>query len=263
MIVILGKTGSGKTTLVNNLIEKGYEKCITDTTRPIRKGEVDGVDYHFLTPEVFEENLQKGLYAEHVLYKASFGDAYYGSRLSYYEDDSKNTIIILNPYGFKMVNDLVVSDNRLSIYLNLDDDLLLKRLEKRGDSKEEVQRRLGTDCQDFSDIHLYCDYVINVTDETTVEELADIVHKLNTGQFVEVMYQVKSSFCEINHHLFNTEDEAKRYCAQCEIESCRELYPELADSQYAKESKELTENEIDELLENSLFKIVKVVTKKG
>lgn len=259
MIVILGKTGSGKTTLVNNLIEKGYEKCITDTTRPIRKGEVDGVDYHFLTPEVFEENLQKGLYAEHVLYKASFGDAYYGSRLSYYEDDSKNTIIILNPYGLKMVNDLVASDNRLSIYLNLNDDLLLKRLEKRGDSKEEVQRRLGTDRQDFSDIHFYCDYIINVTDETTVEELADIVHKLNTGQFVEVMYQVKSSFCEINH-LFNTEDEAKRYCAQCEIESCRELYPELAESQYSKESKELTEKN---LLKTKLMNCWKTVCLKS
>ena len=75
MLILVGKIGSGKTTVVNELVQNfGYEKAVTDTTRPKRPGEIEGVDYHFLTKEEFDKNKENGLYAETVTYNATFGE---------------------------------------------------------------------------------------------------------------------------------------------------------------------------------------------
>ncbi len=54
MIVILGKACSGKDTVVNRLIEKyEYERIISYTTRPKRKGEIQDKTYHFISEDEF------------------------------------------------------------------------------------------------------------------------------------------------------------------------------------------------------------------
>ena len=56
MIVLVGASASGKTELAKQLYQTyGYKKCITTTTREPRKNEVDGIDYHFLSQETFDE----------------------------------------------------------------------------------------------------------------------------------------------------------------------------------------------------------------
>ena len=58
LIIICGKTNSGKSTLKNALLQHGFESIVTYTTRSPRLGEVNGVDYHFVSEEEFE-NLKK------------------------------------------------------------------------------------------------------------------------------------------------------------------------------------------------------------
>ena len=53
MILLCGKTSSGKTFLQKELIKIGYKSIVTYTTRPPRNGEVDGIAYHFVTKEEF------------------------------------------------------------------------------------------------------------------------------------------------------------------------------------------------------------------
>ena len=54
MIVLLGKTASGKDTILNELVKKyNYRKMITYTTRPMRKGEIQDKTYHFISDEEF------------------------------------------------------------------------------------------------------------------------------------------------------------------------------------------------------------------
>ena len=45
MILIMGPSGAGKSTIMNSLVEKGFEPCVTYTTRKPRKGEINGKDY--------------------------------------------------------------------------------------------------------------------------------------------------------------------------------------------------------------------------
>jgi guanylate kinase len=78
VVVIAGPSGSGKNSLIRE-IESRYHNCdrlVTATTRLPRAGEVDGVDYHFLSQEKFDEELASGEILEHR-YVAAL-NTYYG-----------------------------------------------------------------------------------------------------------------------------------------------------------------------------------------
>jgi guanylate kinase len=76
MILISAPSGAGKTTLCDLLLKScpNMERAITCTTRPPRKGEVDGVDYYFLKAEDFLRRVQAGNFLEHAtVYGNSYG----------------------------------------------------------------------------------------------------------------------------------------------------------------------------------------------
>src|SRR3954463_9628004 len=70
VIVISGPSGAGKSTLVKLLLEKcrRLEPSVSATTRAPRPGEVDGVDYHFLSREEFDRRVAAGEFVEHADY---------------------------------------------------------------------------------------------------------------------------------------------------------------------------------------------------
>lgn len=75
LIVLVGPSGAGKTTLESQFVtRRGFGKCVSTTTRDIRPGEVDGVDYHFTTKGDFERLVEEGEFVE----SACFGGKYYG-----------------------------------------------------------------------------------------------------------------------------------------------------------------------------------------
>jgi guanylate kinase len=69
LLVISGPAGSGKTTLCDRMLAAfpGIRRIVTATTRAPREGEVDGVDYHFLSMEAFEQGIRDGAFFEHAL----------------------------------------------------------------------------------------------------------------------------------------------------------------------------------------------------
>jgi guanylate kinase len=68
LVIVSSPSGAGKTTLTRRLLEefKDLEFSVSYTTRPMRAGEVDGRDYHFVTPAKFEEMVERGDFAEHA-----------------------------------------------------------------------------------------------------------------------------------------------------------------------------------------------------
>ena len=69
IVVLLGKTSSGKDTVCNQLIQKGYKKLVTYTARPMRPGEVQNETYHFISKEEFKTLISKGFFAEYTSYE--------------------------------------------------------------------------------------------------------------------------------------------------------------------------------------------------
>lgn len=143
-IVIVGPSGSGKTTLAHELVKKGYERIITYTTRPMRDWEVNGVDYHFVSPETFKQLFTKDFFAEITTYQAAFGHCMYGSPAEAYRSDKKQ-VIVLNPKGAIELKDLP----KFVVYLDISETTVARRLSDRGDSIEEINRRLIEDRPHF------------------------------------------------------------------------------------------------------------------
>lgn len=75
LVIVSSPSGAGKTTLTRRLLGDfpQLEFSVSYTTRPIRPGEVDGRDYHFVTPEAFEQMVERGEFAEHAFV---FGNRY-------------------------------------------------------------------------------------------------------------------------------------------------------------------------------------------
>ena len=77
LLILSGPSGCGKDTIIKELKERygDIKQSVSATTRAMREGEVDGVDYYFTDTVTFEENIKKGYFLEYVKY----GDNYYGT----------------------------------------------------------------------------------------------------------------------------------------------------------------------------------------
>ena len=79
LAIVSSPSGAGKTTLTRRLLEEfspWLEFSISHTTRPRRPGEVEGRDYHFVTPAEFQEMIERGEFAEHAyVHRNRYGTA--------------------------------------------------------------------------------------------------------------------------------------------------------------------------------------------
>ena len=114
IIILMGKTASGKNFIRNKLIEEfGYKPVVTYTTRPPRPGEVDGVDYHFISEEKFMIMIRDGEFVEYKSYAVKDHNAdcvwFYGSP-NIDISDNDDHVIILTPKGTRQYMDKYGND---------------------------------------------------------------------------------------------------------------------------------------------------------
>ena len=153
MIVLVGESASGKSSIEKYLSNNyGYSRIISYTTRQPREGEVNGIDYHFITKSEFRRLKEQGFFAETAVYN----DWYYGTAKKDYTD---NKIAVLTPHGLRQVKKFD-DINIISFYINVPRrDRLIKILE-RGDNIEEAYRRNLSDVGQFDGIADEVDYII-------------------------------------------------------------------------------------------------------
>lgn len=174
MILLIGKTASGKDTILNEIVKLGYKKLVTYTTRPMRPGEVDGINYHYISKEDFLLKDKNGFFAETTSYNVASGETwYYGSAI---EDYSKDKVMIVNPDGVKQISKLK-SLNPIVFYIQTDEDVIRKRLLKRGDNKDESERRIAADDKDFFGVEKHVDFSISNNGVFSPGAIADEIIK--------------------------------------------------------------------------------------
>jgi len=166
MIVLVGESASGKSSIEKFLVEEyGYNHVVSYTTRQPRSGEVNGVDYHFITEEEFEKRLNEGFFAESTCYNGW----HYGCAV---EDCTDDKVIVANPHGLRQLrkNDKV---NVIAFYIDVPRRDRLIKILQRGDNIEEAYRRSLSDEGQFTGIADECDYVIeNPGYEKTIGQMA-------------------------------------------------------------------------------------------
>ena len=159
ILVICGKTASGKNIVRDILVEKyNYNPIITYTSRPPRKGEKQDITYHFISTDEFIEKINNGFFAEWKDYVTNDGIWYYGTALDDCMNASDKDVIILTPDG---VRDLKNNDvNLIVVYLYSNLKTIRHRLEFRGDDEKEVERRISSDIKDFKDAEMLADRIV-------------------------------------------------------------------------------------------------------
>lgn len=176
MITLSGVSCSGKSTILKQLALIGYDPVISYTTRPMRDGEQDGVDYHYITNDEFEDLKAEGFFAETTEYNIDSNKTWmYGTAK---RDLSDNKIAILNPDGLKTLRS-EKGLNIVSFLLIADDVTIWNRLRQRGDDSIEANRRIKADKEDFSDINSYVDFAIRTdNDLLNINDIANLIDEI-------------------------------------------------------------------------------------
>ena len=151
--IICGPGASGKDFLKKKFLSKGLRQSISYTTRPMRDGETHGVDYFFVTEEVFKQMINNREFREYNI----FGDKnwYYGTTKKEFDEAS---LFIMTPSGIAALAKSE-RDDCFVIYIDIDEDIRLKRLKKRKDA-DNPERRIQTDRDDFK---YFTDYDLKVS----------------------------------------------------------------------------------------------------
>ena len=152
IFVILGKSGCGKSTLVNSVCQQlGISNVVATTTRPIRQGELDGIDYYFVTDEEFQKGIQNNDFVQYSKFKTWFyGIETYSLNICC----NDNLIIILNPKSYEMFSKNVSKElyNIIPVFIQCNDRIRLQRILNRDTDVDEVVRRYSADKIDFEGI---------------------------------------------------------------------------------------------------------------
>lgn len=181
LVILSGVSGAGKDTIKKELIQtmKEVVSLPSITSRKPRTGEEEGVQYHFISKEEFEERIKENEFYEYDLHHEN----YYGTSKKILNDKINTGKIIVKDIevnGTENLVNLLKNDTKIiTIFLKVEEEELRNRLRNRGDnlSEEELELRIGRLKYEESKIINY-DYVIkNDNFEKTVEIIKTIIEQ--------------------------------------------------------------------------------------
>ena len=162
LTVISGPAGSGKGTVISSVMQKSgnFVYSVSVTTRKPRPGEVDGVHYHFISRDEFEQLIRTGMTLEYTEYCGN----YYGTLRREIDgklDEGKDVILEIEVDGAMQVK-TKFPDAVLVMIIPPDYSTLEQRLRSRGtNTEEDIKRRLTRACEEMRFFSRYDYFIIN------------------------------------------------------------------------------------------------------
>ncbi len=180
ILIITGKSGSGKDSVYSRLINDGFERIVSTTTRPMREGEADGREYRFTDKEDFFSRIRMGEFAEYRAYNTLVGGVsdtwYYGSpKVDAVRD--RDYAVVLDLEGAKKYKEVYGARNCHVVYLDVSDAVREERARKRGSfDASEWNRRRADDAVRF-DISAVLETADQITGNGSLEDAVSRVRK--------------------------------------------------------------------------------------
>ncbi len=174
-IVISGPSGSGKTSIWKELVKRfGYKPSISVTTRSVRKGEVDGADYHFVTQDKFEEMIRRGEFIEHAEVHGNM----YGTPLTAMQEAVRRGETYILEIDVQGANQLKTRGIE-AFYLFVQPpsfEILRQRLtNRRTDSPDVIRRRLEKAEWEMKQAPNYDFVIVNENLEDSIEKAHQMI----------------------------------------------------------------------------------------
>lgn len=174
LIIICGPSGAGKTELSKALaVYEDIKEVVSYTTRPPRIGEQNGVDYHFVSNEIFNNMIQSNEFCEYEEYSQS---RFYGTAKNDIVSAAKSKNIyttVVTPNGMRAIEDTlrdfnIPKSNYISVMVNASLGVRVKRyIDRIGsgnfnfDDMNEINARVNRDFGMFLNMEKHCDLVLD------------------------------------------------------------------------------------------------------
>ena len=188
---LTGCSSNGKDKILNKLIDMniGLNTVVSTTSRPMRIGEKQDREYHFVSDEQSQDMLKNNKFVEHRIYNVVGGTWIYGiskDSIDLYSDKTYIAIIdfqgLLQLESYLNANELY--NNLVSIYIDCNyQNRLLRSLQREGNMNNnqvsEVVRRFSDDNEKVLPAINYCNYVINNDGnfENTINRILDVIEE--------------------------------------------------------------------------------------
>ena len=176
LFIVSAPSGAGKTTLVEQLAEQTPRLTMSRsyTSRPAREGEIDGVDYNFVSRSAFEQMVGRGEFLE---WAEVFGNLY-GTRAADTERmlaSGCDVVLVIDVQGARKVRQRGIESTTVFV-MPPSFEVLEQRLRGRSkDPEEAIQRRLQVAREEVASFAEYDFVVINDELTAAVERLRGIV----------------------------------------------------------------------------------------
>ncbi|WP_053980068.1 guanylate kinase [Marinagarivorans algicola] len=177
LYTVSAPSGAGKTSLVKALIDTtcGIQVSVSHTTRAMRPGEHNGVNYNFVSQSEFISMLEHSAFLEH----AQVFDHYYGTSRQWVEDTlakGQDVILEIDWQGAEQIRKLVPHTRGIFI-LPPSQSALRERLNNRGQDPEEIIERRMRDAKNEMTHYIESDYlIINDDFDVALADFKAIIH---------------------------------------------------------------------------------------
>ena len=189
IIYLIGKSSVGKDTIYNILKEKlDVNPYVLYTTRPIRTGELDGVNYFYLTPNEMKKYIEEDTKVmEYRTYDTVYGPWTYATIMDQQFESEKDLIMEGTLESYNAIKKYFEKSDKIEvipIYIEIDDGIRLERALKREREQEnpkyeELCRRFLADSKDFSEDKIKESGIIkrfqNIDLNDCVQEIIDFI----------------------------------------------------------------------------------------
>lgn len=177
LIIISGTTCAGKGTVINELVKRNDNLylSISYTSRPIRNGEVEGVNYYYVTPEEFERKIANDDFLEYA--KVQYG-CYYGTPKKEIEEKLNkgfDVILEIDVEGARQIKEMF-PETILIFIMAPSMEIVKERIKKRkAEDAEQIISRFKKAYQEINEVNKYNYVVINDVLEEAVKKVEAIL----------------------------------------------------------------------------------------
>ncbi len=180
LIILSGPAGSGKSTLVRDLLAAGdlrLRRSISATTRPPRYNEVDGRDYHFWSRERFEQEIAAGRFLE---WADVFGELYGtpSSEVEPYRGRGVGVVLVIDVQGAATVRQKCAEAVSIFLHAPAMEDYEQRMRRRHSESEETLQRRLAGARREVARAGEYYYQVVNDDLGRAVAQVREIIQGL-------------------------------------------------------------------------------------